>query len=100
MATDTINAIDKNDRFSTAELSPLAMYRGAKDETMTPWAQTEVQIKFNASRGHVDLFAVPGHGHGDLMPHGMVATKNGVKLPNQKIPVLNHRCVSHSYGRC
>ena len=44
---------------------------------MTPWAQAEVQRKFNASGGHVDLFAVPGHGHGDLLPAGLVATKNG-----------------------
>ena len=90
-ATDTIDALDKNDRYSTAVKTPLAMYRGAKDSTMTPWAQTEVQSKFNASGGHVDLFAVPGHGHGDLMPAGLVATKNGVALPDQKIPVLNHR---------
>ena len=49
---------------------------------------------FNASGGHVDLYAVPGHGHSDLMPAGIVATKNGVPVPgSEKVPVLNH-----SYG--
>eukprot|EP01043_Picozoa_sp_COSAG02_P105456 COSAG02_NODE_41453_length_394_cov_1.125424_1_plen_50_part_01 len=40
--------------------------------------------------GHCDLFAVPGHGHGDLMPAGIVATKNGVPVgPDGQVPVLN-----------
>jgi acetyl esterase/lipase len=91
VATDTYDALDSQDRFKTTVKTPLAMYRGAKDGTMTPWAQAEVQGQFNATGGHCDLFAVPGHGHGDLMPAGLVATKNGVAVgPDQKIPVLNH----------
>lgn len=90
-ATDTYDALDGQDRFTATSKTPLAMYRGAKDSTMTPWAQSEIQGKFNATGGHCDLFAVPGHGHGDLMPAGIVATKNGVAVPkDQQIPVLNH----------
>eukprot|EP01051_Picozoa_sp_SAG22_P009591 SAG22_NODE_808_length_7080_cov_4.802034_5_plen_388_part_00 len=91
IGTDTIDALDGVDRYTSTSKTPLAMYRGAKDGTMTPWAQAEVQRMFNSSGGHVDLFAVPGHGHGDLMPTGIVATKNGVPVvAAQKVPVLNH----------
>jgi dienelactone hydrolase len=51
VATDTYDSLDGQDRFSATTKTPLAMYRGAKDGTMTPWAQSEVQAKFNASGG-------------------------------------------------
>jgi hypothetical protein len=86
VVTDTINAFQKNNRWGATN-TPLAMYRGSKDSTMPEWAQTEVQ---NKSGGLVDLYAVPGHGHGDLMPVGLVETKNGVQVPPaQAVPVLN-----------
>ena len=89
VATDTLDALGKDVRYAKTN-SPLAMYRGAKDTTMTPWAQAEVQAKFNATGVRCDLFAVPGHGHGDLMPNGLVATKNGVAVQGPRVPVLNH----------
>lgn len=91
IGTDTIDALDGVDRYKATAKTPLAMYRGAKDPVMTPWAQTEVQKMFNSSGGYVDLFAVPGHGHSDLMPDGIVATKNGVPVAAaETVPVLNH----------
>jgi hypothetical protein len=89
-ATDTMDALDGVDRFTATTKTPLAMYRGVKDPTMTPWAQAEIQSKFNSSAGHCDLFAVPGKGHSNLMPAGLVATKNGVPLKDPTVPVLNH----------
>ena len=89
VATDTFDAFDGQERYR-AGMSPLAMYRGVKDNTMTPWAQQEVQTKFNATGSRCDLFGVPGHGHGDLMPEGLVATQNGVPLPGPHETVLNH----------
>jgi acetyl esterase/lipase len=91
VATDTFNAFDGLDRFTATNLTPLAMYRGSQDSVMTPWAQSEIQSKFNASGGHCELFAVPGHGHSDLMPAGIVATKNGLPVGvDEQVPVLNH----------
>ena len=77
------------DRRYSRTNTPLAMYRGSKDSTMIPWAQAHVQAEFNATGATCDLFAVPGHGHGDLMPIGLVETKNGVHIAHPE-PVLNH----------
>lgn len=88
VVTDTLDALGKLDLYSRTN-TPLAMYRGSKDGTMTPWAQTRVQAQFNATGARCDLFAVPGHGHGDLMPAGLVETKNGVRIAHP-VPVLNH----------
>ena len=88
-ATDTFDALDGQDRYRPS-MTPLAMYRGEMDNTMTPWAQHEVQAKFNATGVRCDLFAVPGYGHGNLMPAGLVATKNGAPLPMPQLTVLNH----------
>ena len=89
--TDTIDIFSNVSRFATPSM-PLAMYRGSKDSTMTPWAQQEVQRKFNASGSRCDLFAVPGVGHSSLFPNGNVTTKNGVPVA-KPAPVLDH-----SYG--
>merc|ERR1712232_1526471 len=86
--TDTKNALDKLQRYSKSN-APLAMYRGSNDRTMTPWAQEEVQRTFNQSGGRCDLFAVPGVGHSDLFPNGMVSSRNGVPILHP-LPVLNH----------
>jgi hypothetical protein len=86
--TDTIDALDGHDRY-TGSNTPLGMYRGSKDGTMTPWAQQELQAKFNATGARCDLFAVPGKGHSNLMPDGLVQTRNGVPLQHP-VPVLNH----------
>ena len=90
VATDTKDALAKDgaSRYRSSN-TPLALYRGAKDRTMTPWAQQEVQRRFNASGAVCDLFAVPGHGHSDLMPSGLVSTRNSVPLADP-VPVLNH----------
>merc|ERR1711907_537961 len=74
--TDTINIMTNLDRFTSPSM-PLAMYRGSEDNTMTPWAQAEVQSNFNKTSSRCDLFAVPGVGHSSLFPKGVVATKNG-----------------------
>jgi dienelactone hydrolase len=89
--TDTINNLSALDRFSTPSM-PLAMYRGSKDTSMTPWAQQEVQGKFNASGSRCDLFAAPGVGHSSLFPTGNVTTKNGSPVAK---PML---VLDHSYG--
>ena len=88
IVTDTLDALGALDLYRSTN-SPLAMYRGAKDTTMTAWAQAEVQSKFNATGATCDLFAVPGHGHGDLMPTGLVESRNGIAIATP-IPVLNH----------
>ena len=87
---DTFDALFRTDRARNPK-TPLAMYRGSKDGTMTAWAQSEVQSNFNASGIQCDLYGVPGHGHGDLMPNGLVGTHNGMALPGgPKLPVLEH----------
>ena len=55
VVTDTLDALGKIDLYAKTN-SPLAMYRGSKDNTMTPWAQIEVQSKFNATGTKCDLF--------------------------------------------
>jgi len=59
LVTDTINALDKRDRYSATN-TPLAMYRGSEDTVMTPWAQTEVQAKFNSTGVRCDLYGAQG----------------------------------------
>jgi hypothetical protein len=59
---------------------------------MTPWAQQEVQGKFNASGSRCYLFAAPGVGHSSLFPTGNVTTKNGNPVAK---PML---VLDHSYG--
>jgi hypothetical protein len=92
---DTIDALDtartgkQVQRYGPAN-APLALYRGSDDSVMTPWAQTELQANFNSSGATCDAFAVPGVGHSNLFPNGIVATRNGVPVPGPPTPVLNH----------
>jgi len=89
--TDTIDALDAahGTRYSRTN-APLAMYRGSADATMTPWAQTEVQKRFNMSGVQCDLFTAPNATHSGLFPEPVVGLKNGEKLPQPLKPVLNH----------
>eukprot|EP00041_Stephanoeca_diplocostata_P015553 m.297279 g.297279 ORF g.297279 m.297279 type:complete len:357 (-) comp20077_c0_seq7:2508-3578(-) len=78
--TDMKDALDGGQRFR-APNAPLAMYRGSDDTVMTPWAQLEVQRKFNASGVRCDLHLIQGVGHSSLFPQGNVSAN---------MPVLNH----------
>ena len=88
VATDAKDALDGLDRWALRgrALAPLALYRGELDQTMTPWAQAEIQAKYNASGARCDVFVAPGVGHSSLFPSGAIAAP-GAGAP---VPVLNH----------
>ena len=91
VVADTIDAMDaaSGSRYSSSN-APLAMYRGSDDGTMTPWAQAEVQKRFNSSGVLCDLFTAPNATHSGLFPTPVVGLKNGGQLPLPLKPVLNH----------
>lgn len=89
VVTDTIDALTNTSRYGRSN-APLAMYRGSNDRTMTPWAQEEIQARFNASGVVCDLFAAPNATHSGLFPTPTVGLKNGVRLASPLKPVLNH----------
>ena len=88
VATDAKDALDGLDRWAMRgpSLAPLALYRGDLDQTMTPWAQAEIEAKYNASGARCDVFVAPGVGHSSLFPTGAVRVP-GARVP---VPVLNH----------
>eukprot|EP00039_Didymoeca_costata_P025550 m.13812 g.13812 ORF g.13812 m.13812 type:complete len:357 (+) comp4930_c0_seq1:43-1113(+) len=82
VVTDQKDVLDGGNRFADKAhpVRPVAMYRGTEDGTMTPWAQQEVQAKYNAT-GHVcDLYTAIGVSHTSLFPDGNISG----------IPVMNH----------
>ena len=92
VVTDTIDALDSfstGARYSSSN-RPLAMYRGSHDSTMTPWAQADVQRRFNASGVRCDLFTAPNATHSGLFPTPTVQLKNGGQLTAPFKRVLNH----------
>ena len=83
IVTDMKSASDHAVRYTKAN-SPLAMYRGVQDGTMTEWGQLELQRIANSTGARVELFSIPGVGHTSLFPGGKVTNSSGA------IPVLNH----------
>jgi hypothetical protein len=86
--TDTIDALEPppeaGSRYSNRS-KPLAMYRGSKDSTMTPWAQEYVQRRWNQSGVQCDLFTAPNATHRWVRPPcPSVRVRNNMNKQNSK----------------
>ena len=83
IVTDLKSHADNLTRYARGN-TPLALYRGNEDSTMTQAGQDRLKRIANATGATVDLFLIPGVGHTSLFPGGKVTNASGA------IPVLNH----------